>query len=60
MVYLVFDRIYFRFYYQEFIVKYIIIQKDKKSKPMTLEAFKKIKKTLDARKEKYKVEIIRG
>jgi len=27
---------------------------------MTLEAFKKIKKTLDARKEKYKVEIIRG
>ena len=60
MVYLVFDRVYFRFYYQGFIVKYIIIQKDKKSKPMTLEAFKKIKKTLDARKEKYKVEIIRG
>jgi len=60
MVYLVFDRIYFRFYYQEFIVKYIIIQKDKKSKPMTLEAFKKIKKTLDERKDKYKVEIIRG
>ena len=41
-------------------MKYIIIQKDKKSKPMTLEAFKKIKKTLDERKDKYKVEIIRG
>ena len=41
-------------------MKYIIIHNGKKSKPMTLEAFKKIKKTLDARKDKYKVEIIRG
>ena len=40
-------------------MKYIIIHKGIKSQPMTLEAFKKLKKTLDDRKEKYKVEIIR-